>query len=133
MKLTHLINKPVEVVFSYLTDMQKFTSVHPVISKINHLYSNTYMVYETLNFGFVPISFTYPVTVESDFDKKIVIIKAKVMGMSDIKMTFVLSDKKNRSLIDESIEISSILPIKSIIQNIFKKQHLVLFQNIENQ
>src|SRR5690606_40899548 len=49
-----------DLVFDYLTDMQKFVLVHPVISKIDSTGQESYLVHETLKFGFVPFSFTYP-------------------------------------------------------------------------
>ena len=35
MDLLFKLNKPPDLIFDYLTDMQKFVSVHPVISKID--------------------------------------------------------------------------------------------------
>ena len=48
MKLTHKVNKPINFVFSYLTDMQKFATVHTVIKKITSRSANEYLTYETL-------------------------------------------------------------------------------------
>ena len=57
MKLSFRIHKKSDLVFDYLTDMQKFVSVHPVISKIDNTGQESYLVHETLKFGFIPFSF----------------------------------------------------------------------------
>ena len=66
MELTFTLTKPADFIFDYLTDMDKFASIHPVISKIDRLGDNRYLVHETLKIGFIPYSFTYPVAIESD-------------------------------------------------------------------
>ena len=70
MNLIFNIPTPIDTVFDYLTDMQKFASVHPVISKIDIVSKNSYLVHETLMLGFIPISFTYPVTIDQNLNDK---------------------------------------------------------------
>ena len=130
MELSFKIDKSADFIFDYLTDMQKFVSVHPVITKIDKTNNDSYLVYETLKFGFIPFSFTYPVTIESNFSDKNVIIRATVMKLTKIEMTFVLKAGKDFTVIEETIQIKSPLPVKSTMQNIFKKQHGQLFKNI---
>jgi len=130
MELSFKINKSADFIFDYLTDMQKFVSVHPVITKIDKTNNDSYLVYETLKFGFIPFSFTYPVTIESNFSDKNVIIRATVMKLTKIEMTFVLKAGKDFTVIEETIQFKSPLPVKSSMQNIFKKQHGQLFKNI---
>ncbi|MBK7882465.1 MAG: hypothetical protein IPJ81_00470 [Chitinophagaceae bacterium] len=111
--------------------MKKFVSVHPVITKIDTLGNNNYLVHETLKIGFIPFSFTYPVTIESnDFDKS-VIIRATVMKFTKIEMIFKLSSYNGLTKIDETINFNTFLPVKPIMQKIFRKQHQQLFKNIE--
>ena len=131
MKLTFKIHKPADFILNYLTDMQKFVSVHPVISKINKAGDNSYLVYETLKIGFIPFSFTYPVTIESKSAEKTVIIRATVMKLTKIEMTFIIKADKDFSVVEENINFKSFLPVKSIMQSNFKKQHKQLFKNIE--
>lgn len=131
MKLSFRINKSADFIFDYLTDMQKFVSVHPVITKINKTGNDSYLVHETLKFGFIPFSFTYPVTIESTLDDKVVIIRATVLKLTKIEMTFVLNGDKDFTVVEESIQFRSPLPVNSIMQSIFKKQHGQLFKNIE--
>jgi len=130
MELSFKIDKSADFIFDYLTDMQKFVSVHPVITKIDKTNNDSYLVYETLKFGFIPFSFTYPVTIESNFSDKNVIIRATVMKLTKIEMTFVLKAGKDFTVIEETIQFESPLPVKSTMQNIFKKQHGQLFKNI---
>ena len=131
MKLSFRIHKNVDFVFDYLTDMQKFVLVHPVISKIENLRNGNYLVHETLKFGFILFSFTYPVTIEKSLLNKTVTIRATVFKLTKIEIKFVLKAVIDNTIIDEEILFKSPLPIKFIMEGIFKKQHNQLFKNIE--
>lgn len=131
MKLTFKIHKNIDLVFDHLTDMQKFVSVHPVISKIDNTSDKNYLVHETLKFGFIPFSFTYPVTIENSISDKIVIIRATVFKLTKIEMKFVLKADNGHTIIDEEIQFKSPFPVKFIMESIFRKQHDQLFKNIE--
>jgi carbon monoxide dehydrogenase subunit G len=131
MKLSFKIHKNTDLVFDYLTDMQKFVSVHPVISKIENTSDKSYLVHETLKVGFIPFSFTYPVTLENSISDKIVVIRATVFKLTKIEMKFVLKADNGHTIIDEEIQFKSPLPLKFIMESIFRKQHDQLFKNIE--
>lgn len=131
MKLSFVIQKESDIVFDYLTDMQKFASVHPIISNIDPLSNENYLVHETLKIGFIPFSFTYPVTLIKDEQSKIVIIQATVFKLTRIEMKFSLVADKDFTRIEEEILFKTILPIKNIMKRIFTKQHKLLFKNIE--
>jgi carbon monoxide dehydrogenase subunit G len=131
MKLSFKIHKNIDLVFDYLTDMQKFVSVHPVISKIENTSDKSYLVHETLKIGFIPFSFTYPVTIENSISDKIVVIRATVFKLTKIEMKFVLKADNDHTFIDEEIKFKSPLPVKFIMASVFRKQHDQLFKNIE--
>jgi carbon monoxide dehydrogenase subunit G len=57
MQLSFKVKKTSDIIFDYLTDMQKVTSVHPVIFQINKTGNKSYLIHEMLKFGFIPISF----------------------------------------------------------------------------
>lgn len=120
------------MVFDYLCDMQKFCSIHPIIHKIEPKGGNSYLVHETLKVGFIPVSFTYRVNVESNAQTKTVSIKAKIMGGTGVKMVFNISElQPNRSAITESINFSSKLPVVWMMKKVFREQHAQLFKNME--
>lgn len=131
MKLSFKVNTTLDLVFDYLTDMQKFVSVHPVIFQIDHIRNEHFLVHETLTFAFVPFSFTYPVTIEKNELDKTVMIRATVFKWTKIEMKFVFKAGNNCTLIEEDINFKSPLPVKFMMQYIFKKQHTKLFKNIE--
>jgi hypothetical protein len=133
MTLFHKIQKPADFIFDYLTDMQKYTSVHPVITRIDKTAPDTYLVYETLKVGFIPFRFTYPAIVESSPAEKLVVMRATVMKITRIEMRFLLKSESDFTVIEENIVFNSPLPVKSMMQNIFRKQHQQLFKNIEMQ
>lgn len=131
MKLIFTINKKADIIFDYLTDMQKYVSVHPVITRIKNKQKNYYLVYETLQLGFIPISFSYPATVEGDKRNKTVNFKATIMKLATFEMQFLLHENGDHTIIEEIITIKSLLPIKGIMQRLFRKTHQELFNNIE--
>ena len=125
MILHHTINKPAAIVFEYLSDMQKYVTVHPIIYKISPLGNNRYKVYEKLI-----LPFTYEARVESDIQNKTINISANVMKMVQVHMNFVI-EGNNPSRIKETVTFKSFLPVKAIMAKIFTKQHKQLFLNIE--
>ena len=131
MILTFIVNQSIDKVFDYLTDMKKFVSVHPVISKIDKVSEHKYLVHETLKLGFVPFSFTYPVEINKNVSDKTIIMKATIMKMTKIEMKYILITDKDSTVINETIIFKSILPVKSIMENIFRKQHYLLFEKID--
>ena len=71
------------------------------------------------------------VTIESYRAKNLILMQAVVMKLTKIEMVYVLSADDDFTVIDENITVKSPLPIKSIIERIFRKQHGLLFKNIE--
>ncbi len=132
MTLNYKINKPVDFVFDCLTNMTRFVSVHPVINKVNYLGKDKYLIFETLKLGFIPISFSYPAVIESDYDSKQVVMKAVVMKIVTIEMLFKINETHDCSIVTEKLNFSTAFPIKSIMQRILIKQHALLFKNIQN-
>lgn len=127
MKLDYTLNKTITVVFDYLTDMQKFAFVHPVIYKIEKLSEHKYLVFEKLAF----FSFSYPVTIESNEKGNTIRIQAVVMKFTKINVDFSLKSIDKTTVVQETISIKTPFPLRSIIASIFKKQHKKLFKNIE--
>ena len=131
MKLFFRIEKDIDLTFDYLTDMQKLVSVHPVITQIVRTGDETHKVYETLQLGLVPFSFTYRVRVESNPRDKTLVISATVFKLTKIVMKFFLTRDGEGTLVEEHIDFKTPLPILWILKNTFRKQHRKLFQNIE--
>ena len=132
MQFDHSIKKPVDHVYDYLTDAQKFVSVHPVIYKIEKLANNELLIYEKLKLLFIPVKFTYKATITGNRNLKTVVMRANIKGMAKIQMYFKLEDISGHTSIKESIEFRSFLPVKFIMKSVFRKQHRLLFQNIGN-
>jgi carbon monoxide dehydrogenase subunit G len=130
MELTFNIKQPAALVFDYLTDMQKFVSVHPVIYKMDSLGDNNYLVYEKLNM--IPFPFNYKVVVEGNKSNNSVCMNAVVMKVVKIKMSYLLTEENGRTQINETISFNTFLPVKTIMGRIFSTQHQKLFMNIEN-
>lgn len=131
MHIDYKIKQPVALVFDHLADMQKFVSVHPVIYRIESLGENKYLIYETLKFAFIPYSFTYTATVDSNKETNSVVMNATVMK-NKIEMIFHLTSGDGFCLVEEKVTVKTSLLIKSMMQKIFRKHHAQLFRNIEN-
>ena len=132
MILTFKLNKTPEEIFLHLTDMQKFAEAHPIISKIEKIENENYKVHETLTFGLLPFSFTYPVTVSKNEATKTVNYDAVVLKLIKIKMTFKLMAKATGTEVQENLDINSLLPVKALMHRVFRKQHTQLFKNIDS-
>lgn len=130
LELSYQINQPVSLVFESLTNMQKFVSVHPIIFKIEPLENNKYLIHERLKIACIPFSFTYFATVEGDKEKGLITIKATVFKLTKIEMQFQLKEKNNQTFVSETVNFKSPLPVETILKSVFKKQHQLLFQNI---
>lgn len=130
MKLSFKIHQKIDTVFEYLSDMQKFVSVHPLIFRIDHITDESYTVHERLRVGFIPFSFTYPITIEKDRSNNRLIIRAIVFKLTRIEIKFMLKEENDHTIINEEIIFKSPLPITFIMEKIFRKQHSLLFKNI---
>lgn len=131
MELEFYIDTSPEVVFTYLTDMQKFVSIHPVISRIDQTGPDSYLIHETLKLGFIPYSFSYPATIEANPLDQTVTMRAVVFKMTRIEMHFVLQSDGDCTRVKETIQFSSLLPVISMMQKVFRKQHTQFFKNME--
>lgn len=129
MTLNFKINKSQDYIIEHLVDMQKFRSVHPVIFQIDDHGDNNYLIHEKLIIGFIPFTFSYPVKVEVKENQ--VIYRAEVFKLIKIQMTFDVIQQNNSAVINEDIQIKSWLPVKFIMSEVFKKQHKLLFENIQ--
>ncbi len=133
MNLEFQVNKPLDFVFEYLSNMQKFAKIHPVIYKIEHLEDNQYKVFEKLPLGFFSYSFTYPVKITAENDKKRVLMQAKVMNLVGIEILLELEEEQTETKIKETVSFESLLPVEYFAKSIFEKTHRQLFANLEKE
>ncbi len=132
MDLSFYVNKPSDVVFDYLTDMQKLITVHPVIFKIDPITANHYLVFEKLRFAFIPVTFTYTVEVSHNFAEKSVVITGNVKNRIKIEMNYRLLPEGLGTRVNETVLFQSRWPVKRMMSMIFRKQHKQLFKTIND-
>jgi hypothetical protein len=60
-----------------------------------------------------------------------VAINATVMKMTQIQMLFDISEVDGKTLVTERIQFKSWLPVKGILKKVFREQHTIMFNNIE--
>ncbi len=119
------------IVVEYLSDPERFVRIHPIIYRMEPLSGNTFKVYEKVKFGFIPYSFTYTAEIEQNIAERTVHVKAVIKRMTHISMLFKVNSSATGSVIEESIEIKSPLPIKAYLLRLLAKQHQVMFANME--
>ncbi len=133
MYLTFNIPSSASDILPFLTDSTKFVSVHPLIYKMIDLGQNQYKVYERVNIGFIPYTFTYMAIITGDSSKNKVHISANIAKLTKITMEFTLTPAVNSTKIEEKVLIQSFLPIKKMMYKLIARQHAILFQNIEEK
>ena len=131
MKLVFKVNKESSHIFEYLSNMKKFELVHPIIKRIDKIDGNKYLVHETLQVGMLSYSFSYPVLLQSCNTNKSVSMKSTIMRLTKVDMKFTIKQNHGFSIVEEMIDIQSLLPIKKTLEKLFRKQHASLFENIE--
>jgi carbon monoxide dehydrogenase subunit G len=124
-------NRAPALVLAVLADMQRFAAVHPIIQRIVPLGGDRYRVHETVRFGPIPYSFTYPVELTVDHALSSIRIRATIQGLITMDMRFMVAPKGNGSRITETVEIRSPLPIKGYLLRLLREQHAQLFRNID--
>lgn len=133
MTLNFISKKTPAQILEYLSTSQKFVSVHPIISKMDDLGNNSFLVHETLKIGPLPFSFTYKVRIEKNVPAKTVQMNARVFGFTNIQMLFILKELPTGTAIEEQIVFKTLFFLKPMLRSIFKTQHTLLFQNIEQE
>lgn len=133
MLLTYKINKSAKDIFNYLSDMQQFESVHPIIYKIDKLAENKYHFFEKLPFGFLSINNDYKVQIDADAARNTIKMYAFVKKLIHINLLFTITEHNGYCIVNEEVNFKSILPLKPFLNPIFKTQHKLLFENMEKE
>lgn len=131
MKLSFSLRSNPEMVFRYLSEADLFVTVHPVIYNMELIGPNTYRVYEQTKLGFLKYSFTYEAEIISDPGQKKVEIKAVVKKHTTIDMTFQVRHGNHGTIVEETVDIRSPLPIRGFMEKFIRKQHNIMFENID--
>lgn len=121
-----------EYVYESLTNADKFVDVHPIIYKMDKIGKESYKVYEKVNFGFFPYRFTYLATIKGNPSEKTINIFATIKKITKVNMEFKITKSDTGCQIEEMITILTPLPIKNYLRKLFKEQHTLLFENIQN-
>lgn len=131
MHLQFVVNKSIKEVYQCLSNMNSFVKVHPLITDMKPNQDGSYLVYEQLKLGIIRFRFTYPCNVKSNVEMNSITMNAVVKKVMHINLVFKLSQQNNQTIVDEYITFKSFLPLLFIMKSIFKKQHHILFRNIE--
>ena len=133
MKLSFSLRSNPEMVFRFLSEADLFVTVHPVIYNMELIGPNTYRVYEQTQFGFLKYAFTYEAEVIPDTIQKTVQINAVVKKHTTIGMFFHIRPGNHGTIVEERVDIRSPLPIRGFMEKFIRKQHNIMFENIEQE
>lgn len=133
MDLTFHLQASPDHVIEHLAVPHLFASVHPLIERMEPLPDGRVRARERMMIGpwRTPLRFGYIATIETDPAERTVRMSADVFGMARLRFTFRVQPQGSASLVKERAEVSSLLPIHGLINGIIRKQHAILFANIE--
>lgn len=131
MQLHFVSSRPVSHVFQHLTDAKMFVAAHPVITEMVTIGNDEYRVHETLRVLGIPISFRYVACITVLDKNRAVKMSAIVMRLVRIEIEFNMTTENSKTVITETVNFNSWLPVKPIMGAVFRKQHKKLFERIE--
>lgn len=132
MEHTFQVNQEYYVLFDYLTDMQKYQSLNPAVTKIVDLGNGKYKIYKRLRFAYIPYFFSFPMTLTSNEDKLSINMEATILWLNKLEVGFRMIPMINYTIIEEIATWKSLIPIGCLMENSIKKQHKILFKNIND-
>jgi carbon monoxide dehydrogenase subunit G len=131
MKLTFSLTADPQAVFRYLSQPELFVKVHPVVYKMEPLGDQRYKVFEKMKFSLFQFSFTYEAVVKSDSIQRNVDIAAVVRKHTKIEMLYVVKPGNHGTIVEEEVNIKSPLPIRRFMEKFIRRQHNIMFENID--
>ncbi len=131
LQLRYQLKASAQFVFDYLSNMDKFVAIHPLIQKMEQVGLNEYLVHESIQVGLLPFRFTYPANVASDRTEMKVVMCATVMRLTKIQMDFDIYPNGDHCSVSEVVTLTTWLPIRFILKRLFQSQHNKLFANLE--
>ncbi len=130
MILNHSVSKPIDHVYSCLSDMEKFATVHPVVFKVEKIGDSEYKFYEKIKFVFIPFHLNYKVNLTSTVPNNYVEMESNVQKGVHLQLKFSLQAKNDVTEVEETILIKANPIVRLIFQNVVKRVHKNLFKNI---
>lgn len=131
MKTLHFtLQKEKAFIATFLTDPERFVSVHPLIYRMEPLGDGQFKVFEQVMLGPLPIRFTYKAEISEK--QNAIFIRAVVMRLTNISMTFRFESSGNSTTVIEDVDISSPLPIRRFMEKLIAEQHQIMFQTIQS-
>lgn len=129
MELNYTFTKPIEEVYPYFFDLQKFASVHPVVQKIEEISENKYLFHEKMG----PFTFRYLVyRLPSEMPLQIV-LSSTILRYLQLKLDIRLQPLDTGTQLQEKVSVQAPLPIKVLFLKLFPPIHYQLFKRIQDQ
>lgn len=127
-QLNHSCAHPVNLVFPFVADIQKFVSIHPVLFKADEVKSNYFLLHERLN-KHLPFSFSYYVTMVEVTHNQRVVMHSNIFKLVDLTLTFdfIYNEQTQFTEVTEYINIKAPAVIKHLFIKTISKIHVQLF------
>jgi carbon monoxide dehydrogenase subunit G len=133
MKLSFSLTASPDHVFRYLSEPALFTTVHPVIQKMEPLGDHMFKVFERIKLGFIPYSFHYVAQITDNMEKKTIRMEATIRKSSRIIFDFSIRPGQNGTIVEEDIQVEGMGWLKSLLEQFIRHQHNILFSNIDQK
>lgn len=126
------INKPLNVVFRVLADVDQFVQAHPLMEKAEKIRPQHYIIHEFTPIGMWKFRFTYPAVITADTDAQRITMRADVFKLLKINLDFQLQALGEQTDVNEFVQIEGISFLARNLKKVIEDAHEKLFENISS-
>jgi len=131
MTITYASKRNIKHWLDCLSNPALLVKYHPIILSATSNSDGSLKIIEKINLGSIQHTFSYPARISVDIFKNKITITAVVQKMVNIEMKFLISTTTSGTEVNETIKISSLLPVHRFMKYFLKKQHSLWFASIE--
>ena len=128
--LDHHIPRPVDEVYPYLSDIERFVSMHPVIYKCEHKGGTDHVLYERLRVLGIGISFSYPVCIQESIPNERVVMFSEFIKGVNLRLVFDLTCNGETTTIKETILFKGPFFVRPMFMRLLARMHSEMMTNI---
>lgn len=116
--------QPIEELFPFFSDANKFVDIHPVIYKCQHLKDSDFQLFERLKLiGNLGFSFSYPVTFTAIHDKQQVTMTSQIRKGVHLELLFDFKAIEGKTILTESVTFTGPFFIRPLFIPFLAKVH----------
>lgn len=126
-----LFSIPRNDLYGLFSSMENYARIHPVITKIKFIDSNTYRIFEK-----VPV--VGKICIKTNYNSEIILDRRgdrvrylAFLPMTKVVIDFSFHEKGNSTIVQERVEITGWFPVVPILKFFIAKYHRILLKNLE--